>query len=187
MRIRTYLLVLGLVILSLTGCGGTKQTRNLEQSMVGNIVKADYSKLKAQVEEFNRATINKDFNKMVDWTHPKYIARFGDREKTLAVMKTGVEDYKAQGIEVMSLSIGQPGEVVQVKDQLFSVVTNTATLKAPGGKLMGEIAVIAVSTDGANWKFISGLNQERFNELFPDAAEQLIIPEVSDLKFIESE
>ena len=187
MRIRAYFLLSGLVILSLTGCNGTKQTKSAEQSLSANIVKADYSKLKAQVEEFNRAIVNKDFNKMIDWTHPKYIDQFGGREKTLAVMKTGVEDYKSQGIEVISLDTGQPGEVVQIKDQLFSIVTDTSTMKAPGGKLVGEITVIAVSTDGANWKFISGLNQERFNALFPDAAEQILIPEAGESRFIEND
>jgi hypothetical protein len=178
-----YLLFLCLVISFQIGCGENTQPR-IEQSL-GTLVKADYSKLKAQAEEFNRATVNKDFSKVVDWTHPKYIEQFGGREKILTVIQTGVEEYKGQGIEVMSIAIGQPGEVVEVKGQLFSVVPTTSTLKAPGGKLVGEITVIAVSTDGRNWKFISGLNQERFNALFPEAADQIIIPEVSDLRFIE--
>jgi hypothetical protein len=178
-------LVLGLLILFQIGCGKKPQT-GIEQSL-GKIEKVDYSKLKAQVEAFNRAAINKDFNKRVDWTHPKYIEQYGGREKILADMKTGVEDYKAQGIETMAISIGQPGEVVQIKDQLFSVVPTTSTLKAPGGTLVGEITVIAVSTDGTNWKFISDLNQERFDALFPEAAGSIVIPEINQSRFIESE
>jgi len=177
--------VLGLLILFQIGCGGKAQT-GAEQSL-GTIQKVDYSKLKAQVEEYDRAAINKDFNKRVDWTHPKYIEQSGGREKMLADIKTGVEEYKAQGIETMAISIGQPGEVVQIKDQLFSVVPTTSTLKAPGGTLVGEITVLAVSDDGTNWKFISGLNQERFDALFPDASGKIIIPDVTEPRFVESE
>ena len=176
-------LVLGLLLLFQIGCGGRA---NVEQSLTGKIEKVDYSKLKAQAEEFNRATVNKDFNKVVDWTHPKYIEQFGGREKIINVIKTGVEEYKAEGIEVMSIAVGQPSEVVEVKGQLFSVIPNTSTLKAPGGQLVGEITVIAVSTDGTNWRFISGLNQERFNALFPDAADQIIIPEINQPTFVEN-
>lgn len=179
-------LVLGLLILFQIGCGGKTQT-GIEQSLTGKIEKVDYSKLKAQAEEFNRATVNKDFNKVVDWTYPKYIEQSGGREQILNAIKSGVEEYKAQGIETMAISIGQPGEVVQIKDQLFSVIPTTSTLKAPGGRLIGEITVLAVSTDGTNWKFISGMNQERFNALFPDAAETIIIPEVKESTFVEDE
>lgn len=177
--------VLGLLILFQIGCGRKTQT-GVEQSL-GKIEKIDYSRLKTQVEAFNRATVNKDFNKVVDWTYPKYIEQFGGREKILEAIKTAVEDYKAQGIETTAISIGQPGEVVQIKDQLFSVVPTTSTLKAPGGTLVGEITVIAVSTDGTNWKFISGLNQERFDALFPEAAGTIIIPATGEARFVENE
>ena len=179
-------LVLGLLLLFQIGCGGKTQT-GIEQSLTGKIEKVDYSKLKAQAEEFNRATVNKDFNKVVDWTHPAYIEQVGGREKILTDIKTGVEEYKARGIEVTSISVGQPGEVVEVKDKLFSVVPNTSTLKAPGGKLIGEITVVAVSTDGTNWKFLTNMDQERFNALFPDAAEKITIPEVQESMFLEDE
>jgi hypothetical protein len=187
MRISNYFLILGLVIMLQTGCGKISQPGKVEQTLINKIGKIDYSKLKAQVEEFNKATVNKDFGKVVAWMYPSYVEQLGGRENTLNVIKTGVEDYKAQGIEVTSIATGQPGEAVEVKNQLFSIVPNTSTLKAPGGKLRGEITVIAVSTDGTNWRFISGLNQERFNALFPEAAEQLIIPEISEPTFIESE
>lgn len=179
-------LVLGLLISSQIGCGAKTQT-GIEQSIQGKIEKIDYTKLKAQANEFNRAAVNKDLNKMVDWTHPKYIEQSGGREKMLTDIKTGLEELKAQGIETMAISIGQPGEVIQIKDQLFSVVPTTSTLKAPGGKLVGEITVVAVSTDGTNWKFMSGLNQERFDAMFPEAAGEIIIPEANQPTFVENE
>ena len=181
MRKNVYVFFLCLLLI---GCGGQAK---VEQSVQGKIGKVDYSKLKAQVAEFNRATVNKDFNRVVDWTHPKYVEQFGGRDKILAAIKTGVEEYKAQGIEVISIAIGQPGEVVEIKDQVFSVIPTTSTLKAPGGQLVGEIPIVAVSSDGANWRFVSGLNQERFNALFPDAAEKITIPEVIEPRFLESE
>ncbi len=177
-------LVLALIILSQIGCG-TKTQPKIEQSLV-NIVKADYSKLKMQADEFNRATVSKDFNKVVDWTHPKYVEQFGGREKILAAIKTGVEEYKAQGIETVSLSIIQSGEAVQVKGQLFSVILNNSTLKTPSGNMVGYIPIVAVSTDGANWKFISGLDQERFNALFPDAADSVVISDISEPSLVEN-
>jgi hypothetical protein len=178
-------LVVGLLILFQIGCG--KKTRTGAEQSLGKIEKIDYSKLKTQVEAFNRATVAKDFNKVIDWTYPKYIEQAGGREQILNAIKTGVEDYKAQGIETMAISIGQPGEVVQIKDQLFSVVPTTSTLKAPGGTLVGEITVLAVSSDGTNWKFISNLNQERFDGLFPEAAGTIIIPDVKEATFVEGE
>ena len=95
-------------VLFLIGCGGRA---SVEQSLQGKIGKVDYSKLKAQVEEFNRATINKDFNKVVDWTHPKYVEQFGGQRgfKLHKLICRGVLEAEFLGVQELAFEVADAG------------------------------------------------------------------------------
>jgi hypothetical protein len=138
------------------------------------------ARLKSQANEISQTLENGNYDKLADLTHPKVLEMSGGREKMIAASKEVMDVTKKQGIEIVSTEVGEPNDFVPVGKELFSTVPFTAVLKMPNGKVKQESMVVAISGDnGANWKFVNGINQEKFQEMFPDAAGKIQIPEQS--------
>lgn len=136
------------------------------------------AKLKSQAEEISQTLESGNYERLVDLTHPKVLEMTGGREKMIAASKEVMDASKKQGIEIISTEVGEPTDFVPVGKDLFSTVPFTIVLKMPNGKVKQESTVVGISGDnGANWKFVNGINQEKFKEMFPDAAAKIQIPE----------
>ena len=75
--------------------------------------------------------------------------------------------------------IGDPGEIVNYKNQYQAVLPQSTTLKTPLGELIAETSWIVISNDdGKNWWFID-TNVYKANQLkniLPDISPKLVIP-----------
>lgn len=139
---------------------------------------AQRSNLKAQAEEASQTIKNHDYAKLADYTHPKALEGQGGREKLIAESKEAIEQLKREGFEIISVEIGEPEEIVAIENELFAVVPLTAIVKAPKGKMKQSSSIVGISdNNGANWKFVNGINQEKFKEMFPNAAAKVRIPQ----------
>jgi hypothetical protein len=135
-------------------------------------------RLKSQAEEISKTLVNGDYDRLADLTHPKVLEMTGGREKMISVSKEFMDASKKQGIEIVSTTVGEPNESVPVGNELFATVPFSIVLKTPKGNLKQQSMVVGISSDnGANWKFVNGINQEKFNEMFPEAAGKIKIPE----------
>lgn len=168
---------------------GQAQPKNAEQkSQPGSEQKQnDYPSLKVQAEELGKATVSGNFGKIIDYTHPKIVTLAGGKDKMTASLKSDFAQMKAEGFEMISLKVGEVKQIEKIGDELFAVLLINLTMKVPNGKLAGESSLIGVSGDsGANWKFINGIEQERFKAMFPKAAEKIRIPAEQQPKPIEN-
>lgn len=139
---------------------------------------APKERLKSQAEEISKTLVNGDYDRLADLTHPKVLEMTGGREKMISVSKEFMDSSKKQGIEIVSTTVGDPNESIPVGDALFATVPFSIVLKTSRGNLKQESMVVGISNDnGANWKFANGINQEKFNEMFPEAAGKIKIPE----------
>lgn len=178
------------LILSQLACGQTPQKTDQSKSVnkpETEQSKPDYPKLKMQAEDVAKATLQGDFVKVVDYTHPKITEKLGGREKMVAFLKQDSQQMKADGFEIASVEIGEIKKVEKVENELFALISMKMIIKAPNGKGVSESSIVGISNDnGENWKFISDVSQNRFKAVFPKAAEKIQIPEEKPPTMIEN-
>src|SRR5690242_6235956 len=68
--------------------------------------------VKRKVEELNKATIDGDFAKIADLTHPKVVKLMGGREKMISVLESGIKDMKSKGYAFRSAKVDAPSDLV---------------------------------------------------------------------------
>ena len=147
-----------------------------------------FPKLKVQAEELAKATVAHDFAKVADLTYPKVVEIFGGKERMIAVLNNDSTQMKAEGFELLTMTIGEIKQIAKIETEIFAIVPVKITFKSPDGKEAGESSLVGISIDnGLNWKFIDGMNQEKFKANFPKAAEKLQIPEEKPPQPIENE
>ena len=150
--------------------------------------KTAFPGLKVQAEMLAKATVEGDFAKVADLTYPKLVEAFGGKEKMIAVLKNDSAQMKTEGFELAAMTIGEIKQIAKIETEVFAVVPLKITIKSPDGKEVGESSMLGISSDnGVNWKFISGMNQEKFKAAFPKAAEKLQIPEEKPPQPIDNE
>ena len=134
--------------------------------------------MKTQAEEVGKVTIDGNFEKLVDLTYPVIVQKLGGKEKMVAFLSKDSQQMKADGISLLAMEVGQPLQIEKVDKQVFALLPIKMTMKAPDGKFLGESALVGISDDdGKSWKFISGINQTRFNSVFPKAGEKIKMPQ----------
>lgn len=138
-------------------------------------------RVKEDVDAMNAALIKNDLEKVLDLTHPKAIELTGGRKDTLAAMKKGMDEMKAQGTVVQSAESDEPSDPVPSGSSLFIVAPHTIVMKVKGGKLRAKAFVIGVSSDkGKSWKYVNGgVGTEAIKKVIPDLPKELKLPEES--------
>lgn len=186
---KIFFVIICLLLFLQIACGQTQPINTETKTTVKNEeAESDYPNLKIQAGEVAQATVSGDFAKLIDYTYPKILAKLGGKDKMLAFLKNDSAQMKAEGFELEAVEIGKIKQIVVVDNEIFAVVPMTMKIKSPNGKAIGESSFVGVSNDnGKNWKFLNGINQERFKSLFPRAAEKLQIPVDQAPKIIENE
>lgn len=137
----------------------------------------EYPALKKQAQYMSDATLKGDFQKVLDSTHPKAIPP-GGKQKMLAFLKAEFAKMKADGIELESITLGEPEQIMAIGKDLFAVVPFTMVMKGPGKVGISNTHMVGISNDnGSNWKFVGSADQKRFDLMFPKAAGKIKIPE----------
>jgi hypothetical protein len=146
----------------------------------GAFAQTDYPNLKLQAEECNKAFVAGDFGRLVDLTYPKFVSQQGGKAKMIASIEQASKEMKAQGMELISMTVDDPTQVVNAHSELVAVVPVTVKMKVSGGTLVGESFMLGASEDkGKTWTFVSGSSMDKteLKTLFPAAVEKLILPE----------
>lgn len=139
----------------------------------------DFKNLKSQADESGKAFVSRDFNRLVDLTYPKLVELVGGRAKMIAFLEKGTNEMKAQGAEVISMSVHDPTQVIKVGKQMFAVLPVTLKMKVPEGVLVGKSFMLGISDHrGDRWTFVNGssFSDKMAETLFPAAKGKLKIP-----------
>jgi hypothetical protein len=89
------------------------------------------------------------------------------------------ETQKANGKQLTSLKITDPIQSVRVKDEIHAIVPIVTTTAVPGGTLITEGNLIAVSTHNRqNWYFIetTSLDERNITKVLPLWNHSLTLP-----------
>lgn len=159
-----------LLLVSLLGTAASAQAQ---------LDEAAAKQLKTQAEECSRAFVEGDFERLVDYTHPKVVEMAGGREKMVEFVRKDVAEMKAEGFEPLSFAPGEPSQVLKDGAQTYVVVPAKLRMRTPGTVYVSESFLIGVSADGGKtWKFISGSNggRESLKLILPEAAAKLDLP-----------
>ena len=116
---------------------------------------------------------------MIELTYPKVIEAAGGRNKMVSELAKGIKEMEAEGVVVLSSTVGAPTQIVHVAGSVYAVLPTTLKVKAQAGVFQTEGSMIGISSDnGANWTFIDagGKARSQLKSLLPDAADKLNLP-----------
>lgn len=161
--------------------GGAKSSPTPASSAAATRQK-DYPNLKAQAGQWAEAYVREDYEKVAALTLPKQVELMGGAEGMARILRRGL---KGGGAKMLSIRVGEPGEVIPLGRQLFAIVPTTLKMREPRGVVVGDGFLIGVSDDGGeSWTFVDGSggrNEEKVKTLLPAAAGKLKLPELKPL------
>src|SRR5262245_30727645 len=80
----------------------------------------DLKKIQSLGQQCVTATIEGDFNRLVNLTYPKLVERLGGKEKMVAMMEKGSKEMK---LEFLPTTVNAPTEVLKIGAQKFVILT----------------------------------------------------------------
>ena len=142
----------------------------------------DREKLKQQAQELSDAVVSGNYARAADLTFPKLVKLMGGRQQFIATMEKAMAETSTDQFRISSVTVGEPGEIIQVNRQHYAIVSSTMRFKVAEGTLVGEAFMIGVSADGGkNWAFIDSggraIDKNQLRTLIGPAADKLRIPE----------
>lgn len=144
------------------------------------------SVIKAQAMEMVGSLLKKDFSKFAAFMHPKVIEMAGGREQLLQRMDTANKMATQFGARISRVLIGQPGDILNYRNQLQCTLPQTTTITSLLGNLKLETTLIAISEDqGKHWYFIdtSAYNLDEIKASLPDISPDIRIPPMKKPEF----
>lgn len=135
--------------------------------------------LKVQAEKMGRLLIDNNFQEFIKYTHPKVIEMMGGDQKMIATLQNGFKDLDKQGIEFLSVKIGEASAIINVNNELQAVVPQKIEIQMGEKVIVSESSLIAFSfNSGKDWKFVdaNGKTNKEAKTIFPTLSEKLIIP-----------
>lgn len=149
----------------------------------------DYSNvIKAKAEEMGQSLLNKDFEKLVEFTYPKLIEFIGGKQKMIESLKKVINEMNANGVDFIKISFENPTEIIVENNELQSILPQRIEMKMPNGRLISNSSLIAISKDnGVNWFFIDASSKtiQTLKSTFSNLSEKLKLPEPQKPIFIE--
>ena len=142
--------------------------------------------IKVQAMDMATALMKNDFVTFSKYMHPNIISFAGGKEKMRNKMDSASKAMREFGVSFKRYWIGEPGKIVNYKNQLQAVLPESTTLKTPLGELTAETSMIVISTDqGKNWYFIDTnvYRVDKLKNILPDLSPELIIPKPKQPQF----
>lgn len=186
---KLFSLTICLLVFLEIACGQKKQSlETMPEVKSPTSSEQAYPALKIQSDEFVKANMNNDVVKIVEFSHPKIVNEFGGKqEMTDYLKKYPANSTNKDSFDIESIVVMQIKQVVEAGNELFAVIPIRYNVKSPTGKQFIITSMVGISADnGANWKFLLGVDQKEFNSSFPKAAGKIQIPPDQEPKPIES-
>ncbi len=155
-----------LLFLTTSNC----QTKTLDHSI----------KIKEEAEMMGQFLIKKDYNSFTKFTYPKLIEMMGGKEKMIEQISKEFKKMNADGFDFINITFGNSSEIITTNNELQSTLPQNIEMKVPGGRLVSQSTLIAISNNGGkNWCFIdsSGKDILTMKRTFSNLSEKLVIPQ----------
>ena len=133
--------------------------------------------------------IKKDYNSFTKFTYPKLIEMMGGKEKMIEQISKEFKKMNADGFDFINITFGNSSEIITTNNELQSTLPQNIEMKVPGGRLVSQSTLIAISNNGGkNWCFIdsSGKDIQAMKRIFSNLSEKLVIPQQDKPTFYEN-
>jgi hypothetical protein len=137
------------------------------------------SSIKIAAMEMGNALAQKNSQKFIGYMHPVMIELAGGEEQLRMISDSALKVFEQLGGRVSKISYGNPGEVVNHKKILQSVVPQTMTLTSFIADIELSTSLIAISEDGGkSWRFIDTnlFNIKQIKSTMPEISPLLVVP-----------
>jgi hypothetical protein len=144
-----------------------------------NINAQHTSSIKTAAMDMGNALAQKNSKKFIGYMHPVMIELAGGEEQLRIISDSALKVFEQFGGRVSKISFGNPGEVVNHKKMLQSVIPQTLTLTSFIGDVELSTSLIAISEDeGKNWRFIDTnlFSLKEIKSAMPEISSTLVIP-----------
>jgi hypothetical protein len=144
-----------------------------------NINAQHTSSIKTAAMDMGNALAQKNSKKFIGYMHPVMIELAGGEEQLRIISDSALKVFEQFGGRVSKISFGNPGEVVNHKKMLQSVIPQTLTLTSFVGDVELSTSLIAISEDeGKNWRFIDTnlFSLKEIKSAMPEISSTLVIP-----------
>jgi hypothetical protein len=146
-------------------------------------------------QEVAAATINGDYERIVDLTYDSVVEYLGGRAETIAQIREGLKTLKGEGIKIKSVDVGEPGEFINDGGTTFVVLPTETEMEmtTPPMKIIGKSYLLGISSDGGkSWKFVDvmgmGMADENLrDEILPLLPKALKLPKVEPPEIINKD
>jgi hypothetical protein len=143
-------------------------------------------RVRSEAQKCTKALFEGDFEKFVDYTHPRVVKRVGGKAAMVAMLKGGLAQMERDGTGFLDAVVDESEEPRQVAGWLVAIVPTHVTMKVPGGRLLIESQLLAFSEDqGKTWVFIDlgPITADQFAEAFPELDGKVELPPKKDHVF----
>jgi hypothetical protein len=137
------------------------------------------SNVKTQAEKMGQALVSKNYVDFTRYTYPKILKEMGGTEKMAATIRSQMENMEKTGVKILSLSYGEPSEIIKEKKEWQCTVPQIMTLKINSGKIISKTTLIAISQDeGKQWYFVDAGERdlETVRITLPNLSKKLVLP-----------
>jgi ketosteroid isomerase-like protein len=134
------------------------------------------------------ALVAGDYDTMIAYTHPKIVEIMGGKEVMMDALKRGAKAMAAQGVAIEKVAMSVPDEPKTSDGVMYTLVTETLTVKSPDGKTIRESTMVALSRDaGKKWMFIDAdsLNDPNMKVALPELVGKISPPASKPPAFIK--
>ena len=101
-----------------------------------------------QADEHYQALVKKDYDRYVDYMHPRVVEASGGRDQFVALTKVVMELLKETlDFDIRAYTVEAPGPIVEAGGELFTVLPCSIEAWSFGNKITGKSYLIGVSND----------------------------------------
>ena len=141
---------------------------------------ADLNKtIATQAEVVASGAMRGDYKTLAKHTHPALIKLLGGEESYIEIVKETMDGLKEQGVEIVSVEIGDDIKVSEFENEMHCLVPKKAKVRSGEQTLLIENHLFGMSEDGGkHWVFIEAdkLNSPAAKQILPDFKTNLTIP-----------
>ena len=145
-----------------------------------NELQSDIVKSTVIANNIAKATLSKDYDYVINQTHPKIIKNMGGRKKSIEAFHATFESNR---FEITEFSVDTPTQVIRSKNKIFVIIPTKISMRVSNVIATGKGYFLSISEDkGKNWFFIDGMGFKKdpslMLKLFPDLPSELKLPQI---------
>jgi hypothetical protein len=137
-----------------------------------------YPNLKKQADEMGKAMMSGDYEKFVEFLHPRAFEIAGTKQRMISSMKETMKELKDLGVEFGDYIIEAPTKIITENKVIYALMPTISTAKLNNKTSKTVSSLLGISDDdGNNWKFIRLGSQEALKVYFPKIADKFTVTE----------